>query len=79
LVRDRVWKYIVGMNNNNLAGLTTAQLQAKIHNSVPDAEGNIRVWIDQYPYKPVTPLAPLLGLSTINLNRSAIFRYERSS
>jgi len=74
-IRDRVYNYIVGMNSN---GLTAAQVKAKIHNSVPDATtGDITVWIDAYPYKPVTPLAPLLGLSIINLNRKAIFRYER--
>lgn len=76
VVRDRVYNYIVGMNSG---GLTAAQVKAKIHNSVPDASGNITVWIDAYPYVPVTPLAPLLGLQTINLNRKAIFRYERSS
>jgi len=77
VIRDRVYNYIVGLNNG---GLTAAQIKAKIHNSVPDAvTGNITVWIDGYPYRPFTPLAPLLGLSTINLNRRAIFRYERSS
>jgi Flp pilus assembly protein TadG len=75
-VRDRVYAYIVNLNSN---GLTTAQVKAKIHNSAPDGLGNITVWIDAFPYKPFTPLAPLLGLSTINLNRRAIFRYERSS
>ena len=35
--------------------------------------------ITGYPYKPVTPLASLLGLQTIYLNRTAIFRWEMGS
>jgi hypothetical protein len=37
---------------------------------------NITVRITGYPYRPMTPLASLLGMQTINLNRMAIFRYE---
>jgi Flp pilus assembly protein TadG len=75
-VRDRVYKYIVGMNN----GLTATQVKNLITVTAPDATtGNITVQITGYPYKPVTPLAPLLGLGTITLNRRAIFRWERIS
>ena len=76
LVRDRVYNFIVGMNN----GLTAAQTKALITVSNPDATTrNITVQITGYPYRPVTPLASLMGLQTINLNRTAIFRHEFGS
>ena len=76
-VIDRVYNYIGNVGNT---GLTPVQVKAKIHNSIPDPlNGNIAVWIDGYPYKPFTPLAPLFGLGTITLNRRAFFRWERSS
>ena len=75
-VRDRVYNYIVGMNT----GLTAAQVKALITVTNPDAATqNITVRITNYPYRPVTPLASLIGLRTINLNRMAIFRYEFGS
>jgi Flp pilus assembly protein TadG len=74
-VRDRVYNYIVGMNN----GLNAAETQALITVSTPDVQGNITVQITGYPYKPVTPLSPLLGLRTITLNRKAVFRWERTT
>jgi Flp pilus assembly protein TadG len=73
LVRDRVYNYIVGMNN----GLTAVQTKALISVSNPDVvTGIITVQITGYPYKPVTPLSTLLGLATVSLNRRAIFRWE---
>ena len=82
LVSDRVYGYIVGMNN----GLTPAQVKAKIIITLPVAAngtqtngGNVTVKINGYPYKPVTPLAIAFGLGTISLNRVAIFRWERST
>lgn len=76
LVRDRVYNYIVGMNT----GLTVAQTKALITVTNPDpTTKNITVQITGYPYRPVTPLATLMGLQTINLNRMAIFRHEFSS
>jgi Flp pilus assembly protein TadG len=75
-VRDRVYKYIVGMNT----GLTAAQVKALITVTNPDATTkNITVKITNYPYRPVTPLASLMGLQTIKLNRTAIFRHEFGS
>jgi len=72
-VRDRVYQYIVGMNN----GLTEAQTKALITVSNPDATTrNITVQISGYPYRPVTPLATAFGLQTIYMNRKAIFRWE---
>ena len=73
-VRNRVYAYIVGMDN----GLTAAQKLALISVS-KDASQNVIVQITNYPYKPVTPLSPLLGLQTIYLNRRAVFRWEWSS
>jgi Flp pilus assembly protein TadG len=76
LVSDRVYNYIVGMNN----GLTAAQTKALISVSSPDPTTQlITVQITAYPYKPVTPLSTMLGLKTIYLNRTAIFRYEMGS
>ena len=73
LVSDRVYNYIVGMNN----GLTAVQTKALISVSTPDVNtGIITVQITGYPYKPVTPLSTLLGLATVSLNRRAIFRWE---
>jgi Flp pilus assembly protein TadG len=75
-VRDRVYKYIVGMNT----GLTAAQVNALITVTNPDpTTKNITVKITNYPYRPVTPLASLIGFGTINLNRMAIFRHEFGS
>ena len=72
-VQNRVWTYLSQMNNN---GLTEAQVRAKITSTAMDANGNITVKITAYPYKPFTPLAPLLTMSVINLNKTAIFRSE---
>jgi Flp pilus assembly protein TadG len=76
-VSDRVYKYIVGMNN----GLNAAQTKALISVTAPAAANQylITVQITNYPYKPVTPLSTLLGLQTIYLNRRAIFRWEMAS
>lgn len=70
-VRDRVYNYIVGMNN----GLTADQTKALITVS-KDGANLITVQITGYPYKPVTPLSTMLGLQTIYMNRRAIFRWE---
>jgi Flp pilus assembly protein TadG len=75
LVRNRVWKYIMGMNN----GLNEAQTKALITVSTPDGEGNITVQITGYPYRPLTPLSTLFGLGTITLNRKAVFRFEQTT
>ena len=74
IVSDRVYQYIVGMNN----GLTAAQTKALISAS-KDGAGIITVRITGYPYKPVTPLSIVFGLRTISLNRTAIFRWERAT
>jgi len=72
-VRDRVYNFIAGMNN----GMTAAQIKATITSTAPDATtGNITVSITGYTFKPMTPLASLLGLSSIPMNRTSIFRWE---
>jgi Flp pilus assembly protein TadG len=72
LVRDRVYQYIVGMNNAQ----TPAQVQATISNTAADANGILTVRISGYLYKPLTPLANLMGLATIPMSRTATFKYE---
>jgi Flp pilus assembly protein TadG len=74
-VQTRVQKYIAGMNN----GLTPAQVKALISVSKDPTTQIITVQVTGYPYKPVTPLSPLLGIPTIYLNRKAIFRWEMGS
>ena len=71
----RVYNYIKGMNN----GLTQAQVQALISVAKDPTTQIITVQITGYPYKPVTPLSTLLGLQTIYLNRTAIFRWEMAT
>jgi len=71
----RVYKYIAGMNN----GLDSAQTSALISVTKDAATQIITVQITRYPYKPVTPLSPLLGIPTLYLNRKAIFRWEMGS
>lgn len=72
-VRVRVYRYMSSLNNN---GMTPAQVQATITNSAMDVNGNITVSITGYLYKPFTPLAPLLNMGVISMNRTAIFRSE---
>lgn len=71
-VQNRVYAYISNMNN----GMTAADVRATITSTAPDANGYITVKITNYQYRPFTPLAPLLNLGVINLNRTAIFRSE---
>ncbi len=74
-VSNRVYDYIVGMNN----GLNAVQTKALISVAKDNTTGIITVRITGYPYKPVTPLSVVFGLRTISLNRTAIFRWERAS
>jgi Flp pilus assembly protein TadG len=41
--------------------------------------GNITVQISGYQYVPVTPMAPLFGMSTVPMGRRAVFRSERTN
>lgn len=44
----------------------------------PDANGNVSVKVSGYKYAPITPIAALIGMGTITLNRTATFRWERA-
>lgn len=41
-----------------------------------DAGNNVVVSVAGYTYAPITPVASLVGLGTITINRSATFRWE---
>jgi Flp pilus assembly protein TadG len=41
--------------------------------------GNITVSINNYPYNPVTPMASLFGMGTVQMHRRAVFRSELSN
>ena len=72
-VRQRVYDYIIGMNNAQ----TPAQVQATISNTAVDiTSGQFTVRISGYLYKPLTPLANLIGLQTIPMSRTATFKSE---
>ena len=44
-----------------------------------DASNNAIVSVSGYTYRPITPIASMIGLGTIRLTRSATFRWERTS
>jgi Flp pilus assembly protein TadG len=72
-VKSVVYNYIAGANN----GMSASAKWASITTTAPDAAtGNITVRITNYDFKPMTPLASLLGLSTIKMNRASVFRWE---
>ncbi|MEO6528474.1 MAG: TadE/TadG family type IV pilus assembly protein, partial [Gemmatimonadaceae bacterium] len=73
-VRQRVYDYIIGMNN----GLTPAATRNLITVDYVAGTGMITVKITGYPYRPVTPLANVINLNPILLNRTAIFRWEQA-
>ncbi len=72
VVIDRVYNYIAAIGSSQ----TPAQVRATISTSAVDANGNITVKITGYQYRAVTPIASLFGLSTLTMNRTAIFRWE---
>ncbi|NIN72187.1 MAG: hypothetical protein GTO46_09780 [Gemmatimonadetes bacterium] len=43
-----------------------------------EAEGRVRVAINDYPFEFLTPLPTLLGLSDVNISRQAIMKWERA-
>ena len=48
-------------------------------NSYEGAEcQNVRVKIENYPFRPLTPMVTLFGLDSIPMSREAIFRWERA-
>lgn len=44
----------------------------------PDANGNVSVSVTGYKYAPITPIAALIGMSTVTFSRTATFRWERA-
>jgi Flp pilus assembly protein TadG len=46
---------------------------------VLDASRNVNVSVSSYTYRPITPIASMIGLGTITLRRTAVFRWERTS
>src|SRR6476469_10201713 len=67
-VKMVVYNYISGVNN----GMSAQAKYGAIFNTIPDPKGNITVSIKNFAFKPMTPLASLLGLSTINMNRASV-------
>ena len=39
----------------------------------------VTVRVQNYAFRPITPFASAFGLGTVNLSRTAVFRWERSS
>lgn len=75
-VENRVFNYLVGLSTD----MTPAELRTAITNTAPtQANPDIVVKITGYRYKPVTPLASAFGFGNIVMNRTATFRWERSS
>jgi Flp pilus assembly protein TadG len=71
-VKTVVYNYIASANN----GMTAQQKWDAITTTAPDGSGNITVRVTNFVFKPMTPLASLLGLSTIKMNRASVFRWE---
>jgi Flp pilus assembly protein TadG len=56
------------------AALTSSNVTVTLN-----ASQNVVVTVSGYTYRPITPIATLIGMQTITLNRSATFRWERGS
>ena len=50
----------------------------KLTVSPPDGSGNVSVTVSGYQYVPITPIASLIDMGTVTLNRTATFRWERA-
>jgi Flp pilus assembly protein TadG len=70
-IRDRVTSYMSSYGRGTLAS-SAVTVAVETVGSVK----NVRVTVANYTYTPVTPLAPLFGMGTVNFTRSAIYRYE---
>lgn len=55
------------------SALTTASVSVTV-----DASQNVVVTVSNYTYRPITPIATLIGMGTVTLTRTATFRWERS-
>ncbi|MFN2399309.1 MAG: TadE/TadG family type IV pilus assembly protein [Gemmatimonadaceae bacterium] len=66
-VKDLVRKRFVGFGSDSLVD---SQINVDLSNPV------VTVTVANYPFRLLTPLASVFGASTINLDRSAVFRWE---
>jgi Flp pilus assembly protein TadG len=80
-VRDRVYQYIVGINTGGLSAQDVKNLITVTPPAAPYTPPNdlITVQIRNFPFRPMTPLAPLINMTQINLNRTAVFRWEMAN
>ena len=70
-VTAAVTAYVVSFGGNNGAPTVTETFTGAL-----PALQSIKVQIVSYPFTPITPLANLIGLGTIQLSPSATFRWE---
>ena len=70
-VSTAVTNYVVAFGGN--AGAPTV---SETFSGTPPNMQSITVQITNYPFTPITPLANLIGLGTIQMSPSATFRWE---
>jgi len=70
-VSTAVTNYVVAFGGN--AGAPTV---SETFTGAPPNMQSITVQITNYPFTPITPLANLIGLGTIQMSPSATFRWE---
>ena len=54
--------------------LTTGNVAVSV-----DANYNVTVKVTGYTYRPITPIAGMIGRGTVTFTRTAVFRWERTS
>lgn len=69
LISDSVKKYLQALGDD-VPDVTVSQ------NVFDGTVQSITVAIDRYPFRPITPIAQMLGLETIPMSASATFRWE---
>ena len=70
-IQNRVVRYMSSYGGNTLApGAVTVAVETV------GTVKNVRVTVNGFVYRPVTPLAPLFGMGTLTFTRSAVYRYE---
>lgn len=56
----------------------TALTTANVTVNAPNSSNNVVVSVSGYTYRPITPIASMIGMGTITFSRSATFRWERA-
>ncbi len=56
------------------AALTTGNISVAV-----DGSYNVTVKVTGYTYRPITPIAGMIGMGTVTFTRTAVFRWERTS